>query len=369
MSELPVDLRYEPVMPADRTPGIGCIGAGFIMADCHLVAYRNAGFNPVAIANRTRSRAQEAAERHGIDKVYEDYEELLADPAVEVVDIALPPDLQRGVVDRICEGYAGKIRGILAQKPLAMTYEDARHIVETCSAAGITLAVNQNMRYDQSIRALKDLLGRGLLGEPVLATIDMRAIPHWSDWAVPYGKLSYYIMSIHHIDTFRYLFGNPERVLSSSRPDPRTEFPHQDGINMYIFEYSSGLRCTSLDDVWTGPCREGSGGDIYINWRVEGTDGLAEGTIGWPGYPDAVPSTLRYTCKEGGETWVEPKWDKVWFPDAFEGTMAQLLVALETGEKPEIDGEDNLDTVALVEACYRGALEHRIFTIDEIRSA
>ena len=176
-------------------------------------------------------------------------------------------------------------------------------------------------------------------------------------------------MSIHHIDTFRYLFGNPERVLSSSRPDPRTEFPHQDGINMYIFEYSSGLRCTSLDDVWTGPCREGSGGDIYINWRVEGTDGLAEGTIGWPSYPDAVPSTLRYTCKEGGETWVEPKWDKVWFPDAFEGTMAQLLVALETGEKPEIDGEDNLDTVALVEACYRGAMEHRIFTIDEIRSA
>ncbi|MEE3053658.1 MAG: Gfo/Idh/MocA family oxidoreductase, partial [Planctomycetota bacterium] len=151
MSEIPLDLRYEPVMPADLTPGIGCIGAGFIMADCHLVAYRNAGFNPVAIANRTRSKAEEVAKRHGIEKVYEDYEELLADPAVEVVDIALPPDLQRGVVDRICEGYAGKIRGILAQKPLAMTYEDARHIVETCAAAGITLAVNQNMRYDQSI--------------------------------------------------------------------------------------------------------------------------------------------------------------------------------------------------------------------------
>ena len=43
MSEIPLDLRYEPVMPADLTPGIGCIGAGFIMADCHLVAYPNAG--------------------------------------------------------------------------------------------------------------------------------------------------------------------------------------------------------------------------------------------------------------------------------------------------------------------------------------
>ena len=57
MSELPLDLCYEPVMPADRSPGIGCIGAGFIMADCHLVAYRNAGFHPVAISPRTESKA------------------------------------------------------------------------------------------------------------------------------------------------------------------------------------------------------------------------------------------------------------------------------------------------------------------------
>jgi predicted dehydrogenase len=374
MSELPVDLAYDPVLPKDRSPGIGCIGAGFIMADCHLVAYRDAGFNPVAIANRTESRGREVAERHGIERVYTDYEALLADPAVEVVDIALPPDLQPAVIDAILECNrsmrpATKIRGILAQKPLAMTYAQAKRIVDVCREAGVSLAVNQNMRYDQSVRALKDLLDRGLLGEPVLATIDMRAIPHWQDWQKSYGKLSYYMMSIHHLDMFRFLFGNPERVLASCRPDPRTDFPHEDGITSYILEYESGLRCLGLEDVWTGPCREGSAGDIYIRWRVEGTDGLAEGTIGWPSYPERTPSTLRYTCKAGGERWVEPKWDKVWFPDAFGGTMAQLLVALETGEEPEINGADNLDTLALVEACYRGAREHRIFTLGDIRDS
>ena len=369
MSEIPIDLAYDPVLPEDRSPGIGCIGAGFIMADCHLVAYRDAGFNPVAIANRTQSRGREVAERHGIDSVYTDYEELLSDPAVEVVDIALPPDLQPAVVDAIVARHAGKIRGILAQKPLAMTYAAAKHIVHVCREAGIPLAVNQNMRYDQSVRALKDVLDRGLLGEPVLATIDMRAIPHWQEWQKPYGKLSYYVMSIHHLDTFRFLFGNPERVLASCRPDPRTDFPHEDGITTYILEYASGLRCVGIDDVWTGPCREGSEGDIYIRWRVEGTDGIAEGSIGWPSYPERTPSTLRYTCKAGGERWVEPRWNKVWFPDAFVGTMAQLLVALETGEEPEIGGTDNLDTLALVEACYRGAREHRIFTLDEIKSS
>ncbi len=50
-SELP--LNYRPTLPRRKDWRIGCVGAGFIMADCHLVAYRAAGFNPVAIASRT----------------------------------------------------------------------------------------------------------------------------------------------------------------------------------------------------------------------------------------------------------------------------------------------------------------------------
>jgi hypothetical protein len=361
----PVDLNYDPVLPRDRTPGIGCVGAGFIMADCHLVAYREAGFRPVAITSRTRSRAEDVARRHSVPRVYSSCEELAADPEVAVVDVAVPPDRQAEVIETVVR-HGRAVRGILAQKPLALELAEARRLVAMCREAGITLAVNQNMRYDQSVRALKDLLGRGLLGEPVLATIDMRAIPHWKDWVRPYGRLSFSVMSIHHLDAFRFLFGTPERVLASCRRDPRTRFEHEDGITMYILEYPSGLRCLGLDDVWTGPAREGAAGDIYIRWRVEGTEGLAEGTIGWPRYPERVPSTLRYTTRAAGERWIEPRWDKVWFPDAFAGTMAQLLVALERGEEPEISGADNLETLALVEACRRGALEHRAVRLAEV---
>jgi predicted dehydrogenase len=366
MSWSPPDLEHEIPLPRDRSPGIGCIGAGFIMADCHLVAYRQAGFRPVAIASRTRERAEAAARRHGIASVHERWQDLLRDPAVEVLDIAVPPHAQPEII-RAALGARGKIRGILAQKPLALDQATARELVAAAREAGVTLAVNQNMRHDHSIRALKDLLRRGLLGAPVLATIDMRAIPHWMDWVKPYGKLSFWVMSIHHLDAFRFLFGDPERVLSSCRPDPRTQFPHQDGITLYILEYPDGLRCLGLDDVWTGPAREGSAADISIRWRVEGTDGIAEGVIGWPRYPERAPSTLRYTCKAGGDRWFEPRWERAWFPDAFAGTMADLLRSLETGRPPETSGDDNLGTLALVEACARGALEHRVVTLDEVR--
>ena len=362
-----LDLDYLPRLPGRRDTAIGCIGSGFIMDECHLVAYRQAGFHPAAIASRSRQRAQAVAARHSIPKVYESYQELLADPQIEVLDIAVPPDVQYQVI-REAARHTDHLRGVLAQKPLGVDYAQVREIVNLCRDAGLVLAVNQNMRYDQSVRACKCLLERGYLGVPVFATIDMRAIPHWMPWQQRLGWVTLRIMSIHHLDAFRFLFGDPLRVFASVRPDPRTErqFPHQDGICLYILEYADGLRAASWDDVWTGPALEGAEKDISIRWRVEGTEGLARGTIGWPSYPTRTPSTLDFTTVHRPGYWFQPRWQEVWFPDAFAGPMAQLLCALEDHKEPEISGADNLKTMALVEACYLSAHEHRAVELSEL---
>ena len=359
-----LSLNYLPRLPHRKDWRIGCIGAGFIMRDCHLVAYRQAGFNPVAIASRDRAHARAVAELRGVPKCHATVHDLLADRQVEILDIAVPPDVQPDII-RQAARHSDHIRGILAQKPLAMHIRDAQECVELCAKSGIVLAVNQNMRYDQSVRALKDVLNRGWLGAPVLGTIEMRAIPHWMPWSENLHSLSTFVMSIHHLDTFRYWFGTPDRVLASTCPDPRTRFPHRDGINLYILEYDNGCRASGWDDVWTGPAREGSESDIYIRWRVEGTEGLARGTIGWPTYPARTPSTLDFTTKQQRSGWFSPHWSEVWFPDAFVGTMAQLLCALEEGKEPEISGRDNLETIALCEAVYASATEHRSTTVAE----
>jgi len=83
----------------------------------------------------------------------------------------------------------------------------------------------------------RPLLDEGYLGRPVLATVDMRGIPHWMPWQAELGWLTLRIMSIHHLDTFRYWFGDPEGIYCSTRTDPRTKFPHSDGICLY-----TGLR-------------------------------------------------------------------------------------------------------------------------------
>jgi len=353
-----LQLRYTAELPENKSVPIGCIGAGFIMSDCHLVAYREAGFNPVAITAIDLNQAEEAAERHSIKRVHNSVDQLLADNEVEVLDVAVPPDVELEIVAKAVE-HSDHIRGILAQKPLGVNVAQAKEIVRLCRDAGVVLAVNQNMRYDHSVRACQDLLSKGALGDPVLATIDMRAIPHWMPWQERLGWCTLRIMSIHHLDTFRFWFGDPDRIFASTRPDPRTRFPHTDGICLYILEYEdTGLRASSWDDVWAGPAREGAGEDISIRWRIEGTRGLARGTIGWPSYPARTPSTLDFTTIADQGEWHSPRWDQVWFPDAFVGPMADLLVALETGGEPTISGRDNVRTMALVEAAYESAASH-----------
>lgn len=359
-----IDFAIEPVMPERRDFRIGCIGAGFIMRDCHLVAYRNAGFNPQAITSMNLEESKTVAALYHIPKIYETWQELISDPEIEIIDIAIPPDAQLGVIRELVK-QNDHIRGVLCQKPLAMNYHEAKQIVELCFSAGIKLGINSNMRYDQSIRALKSILNQGFLGEPVLATIEMRAIPHWQEFLKKYERLGILNMGIHHIDSFRYLFGDPERVTALTRQDPRTKFHHIDGISQYTFQYANGFMATSLDDVWAWP-GEGSEKDIYIKWRVEGMDGIAQGTIGWPKYPEPTPSTLEFTSKQFPGKWIRPKWDKVWFPDAFQGTMAQLLVAVENNSEPEIGGRDNLTTMAIIDACYKSIKEQRTINLSEI---
>jgi predicted dehydrogenase len=340
------------------------VGAGFIVRDCHLVAYADAGFPVVGLTSRTLETAREVAALRGVPRVFESLEEMLAAPEVEVVDVAVPPDDQPGVIRRILD-HPRRVRGILAQKPLAMSYPEAKAIVDACAAAGVVLQVNQNMRFDHSVRALKTLIDRGTLGDPVLATIEMRAIPHWMPWARLGRSIATFIMSIHHLDTFRYWLGDPLRVLASTRPDPRTRFPHADGINLYFLEYEEA-RAAAWDDVWSGPAREGAGAEIGIRWRYEGTRGLALGTIGWPGWPERVPSTIDYSTIDDQGAWHRPRWPEAWFPDAFSGTMAGLLRALESGTEPDVSGRDNLGTIALCEAVLKGAREHRAVSLEEI---
>ena len=90
---------------------IGILGSGFIVNDCHLPAYEKLGLNVSAIASRSKENAAKVAEAHGIETVYGNYEELLDDASVEILDIAVPPQYQADLIRKACEKRT--VKGIL----------------------------------------------------------------------------------------------------------------------------------------------------------------------------------------------------------------------------------------------------------------
>jgi predicted dehydrogenase len=341
---------------------IGCIGAGMIMAECHLAAYKEAGFTVAAIASRTKAKAEAVATRWGIPKVHNKPEALIVDPSIEVLDIAYPPDQQPALI--LAALKQPHIKAILAQKPLALTLADAIALRDAAAKAGKVLSVNQNMRYDQSMRVLKEILDGGDLGEIVFAQIDMHAIPHWQGFLAGYDRLTLANMSVHHLDLLRFLFGQPVEITTQTRTDPRTTFEHTDGITVSTLRFASGVLAVSLEDVWSGPRAEGYENDQHITFRVEGTLGVAKGTIGWP---TGAASTLTYASQKTTKgKWVTPTWETMWFPHAFVGVMEQLQYAVKTGTPPALSVADNVQTVALIEAGYRSMTEGRTVKLSEI---
>ena len=352
---LPSDLGHLPAMPRRRDVGIGVVGAGFIVRDCHLVAYADAGFQVVGLTSRTEATAREVAALRGVPRVFATLEAMLDDPEVEVVDVAVPPTEQPGVIRRILDHPR-------TSRPRHPGAEAAGDVLSRGAGDRRGVRRGGGRPAGQPEHAVRPLGARlqdaARPRRPRRRRCSPRSTCGPSRTGCPGPEdgrsLSTFIMSIHHLDTFRYWLGDPLRVLASTRPDPRTKFPHADGINLYILEYEEA-RASAWDDVWAGPVREGAAAEIGIRWRFEGTHGLALGTIGWPGWPERVPSTIDYSTVDDQGAWHRPRWPEAWFPDAFAGTMAGLLRALESGTEPDISGRDNLKTIALCEAVLSSA--------------
>lgn len=357
LSNLPLIAGDElDARPNPRTPGafgIGCVGSGNIVTNAHLPSYQSAGFRVAAITSRTPANARAVADLRGIPTVHDTVDALLADPSVDIVDIALPPDLQPDVALRAIE--AGK--HVLAQKPLAVTYGEAERIVHAAEAKGVTLAVNQNGRWDPSINATRALIRGGILGDRLTAQMTMRISMPWQEYyqQPQYDRLMILHMSVHHIDQMRWMFGDPTSVFAHGRKVPGQPF-HGETIAEYTLFYDDGFFASSHDDGtnWSD--------DLGIRYRIQGSEAVLIGEIGWP---HLTHSTLKIQRKSDS-TWIEPRFSRMWFPDAFSATMGELICAIEDGRPPVNSGADNLGTMRAVTAAYRAMSERRVVDLSEI---
>lgn len=353
---MPLDaltLYTPPAIPTKHDYGIGIVGAGAIVRFAHLPAYRKAGFTVVGITDTNPDAAARTAREFDVATVFPSVEALLADPRVQIVDIAVPARYQPPIALAVIASG----RHLLCQKPLAETFAEARGIVEAAEARGLKIAVNQQMRWEPGIAAARAFVRRGLLGEPAVSTIDVSVMTDWSawPWLVVSEHLEVMYHSIHYLDSTRAIFGMPQRVYCSGGKFPGQ--PERAETRTHtVLDYDAGLTAMVRTNHWNWT------GEQHAIFRFEGTAGRIEGTLGLMyNYPHGRPDTIRYTSKHlRPDYWFDAVVTDRWIPDAFVGPMASLMDAIQSGAQPETDARDNLDTLRLVFAAYRSMASHQV---------
>jgi myo-inositol 2-dehydrogenase/D-chiro-inositol 1-dehydrogenase len=151
--------------------GIGLIGAGAIgrLHARHLVS-RVPGAELVAVADVARGAAEACAHECGVSRVYDDYRELVAGPAVGAVVIASPADRHGEAIE--ASAAAGK--HIFCEKPLEYDLRAADRALAAVAQAGVTLQVGFNRRFDANFAEVREAIVAGAIGRPYLLHIVSR---------------------------------------------------------------------------------------------------------------------------------------------------------------------------------------------------
>jgi predicted dehydrogenase len=329
-------------LPASPRP-ITIIGAGSIVADAHLPAYRDLGFTVEAIVDPNLGRAKALADRWGIA-----HASATLAPSTwhdgTIFDVAVPPQALDEVLAALPIGAAA-----LVQKPLGLDLAHATRLRRIARERGLRAAMNFQLRFAPSMIALAHLVRTGALG--ALTDLEVRvacAMP-WHQWPFlrSLERIEFTQHSIHYLDLLRSLAGEPRRVWARAVPHPESG-----GLaatrSSAILDFGEHIRCTlSMNHHHThGPQHEAS------ELRVEGTRGAAVVRMGVNlDYPVGQPDTLEVALD--GQAWRHVPLIGSWFPTAFRGPMCNLQRFV-AGEDAALVSplDDAWRSMQLVEALY-----------------
>jgi len=237
--------------------GFGILGAGMI-SGLHADALKNSRkADLVAVCDIDQQRAAKLAKEYAPEaKVYTNLDELLADPAVEVVNIVTPNHLHTDAV--LAAATAGK--HVLCEKPPAMSLADTDRMIEACRRANRKFGIFVQCRVREPIRQMKKALDEGRFGRLLRADAVMKwyrstEYYHTDAWrSVRRSGAGVTIQhAFHYIDLLQYLIG-PAEVVQAKMGN----LAHQD---------------VELEDTL----------DAFIQFRQGAIGSVAASTALWPG--------------------------------------------------------------------------------------
>ncbi|UCH25262.1 MAG: Gfo/Idh/MocA family oxidoreductase [Trueperaceae bacterium] len=252
---------------------VGIVGAGS-MGQAHAAAWATTGAQLVGVLSKSRTSAAALASRIGT-RSFENFEALLSQ--VDIVDLCVPTDLHCEMTLRAAE--AGK--HVICEKPVALTLEDGKAMIDACEQAGVRLFIAMVVRFFPQYLAAQQIVAAGQLGE--LGVIRLKRIAYQpssgDDWFVDEVRSGGMVLDlmVHDFDYACWLAGEVERVFAKSVRSGRPGAPGDYALATLRFKsgamalveggwaYPPGVFRTALDIAGT------SG---LIEWASDDTDSI-----------------------------------------------------------------------------------------------
>ncbi len=291
---------------------VGVIGTGMAFEKLHYPAFQELKdkYQIVALCDEDQNKALGWAEKLGIlpKDVYSDYRDLAKRDDIQVIDILVPIGLNFTVAEAVAKIAFGTGKGMILEKPLAPTLEQAEKCAELPKKYGIQMMIAENYRYNEDPNLIRDLVQEGHIGEVdyflwnrvVNFPDDMKkdAFPakEWRQYPdFPGGE--FYDVSVHDMAALRHIFGPIDELMAYGQK--KDAALGQLAIVNVVFRFMSGFTgsynfyCAGkeMQRPLVGLRIIGRKGEIYQEERDSGTINIA--------FTDGSSKQVSYTPQRG----------------------------------------------------------------------
>ncbi len=324
-----------------KTFDIAIVGCGNI-SEMHFAAYTPhperlrlvAAFDPVA------ERVEAVQRKHGVAQGFDSLEAMVAGAEWDVAVVCTPTSVRQPTIEALAA--AGK--HVFVEKPFADNLAEAQQMVAASERANIRIAVNQNFRYHYPFEWARQMVQSGRIGKVVSIAHQDISFRQDAGWRTSMERHAMSVMGVHWFDGFRWILGAEAATLEArtySSPaidcagetDATVQLVFEQGTPVsYVQSFSSCFRRTDTIVI-------GETGALHLDYNgaaLYDRDHRTEPLERWHN-PDSGANKPQAT---------------------FTG-IDTLLSALEQGTAPSNSAQDNLKTIALLDAAYRSADERR----------